>query len=72
MFVLDNGGRDLRGTEVEAAADEDPECGEQPLGYRRSVDGLGWFDGGHGLFVPIVFGHVSPLRVLFSEKFGEV
>ena len=40
MFVLDNGGRDLGGTEVEAAADENPECREQPLEDNRSVDGL--------------------------------
>ncbi len=71
MFILDNGGRNLGGTEVETTADENPECGKQPLGDRSSVDGLVWFDGGHGLFVPVVFGHVSPLGVLFSEKFGE-
>ena len=71
MFVLDDGGRDLRCPKVESAAADDPEYGEQPLGERRSVNSFVWFDGGHGLFVPVVFGHVSPLGVLFSEKFGE-
>ena len=72
MFVLDNGGRDLRGPEVEAGADEDPECWKQPLGYRRSVDGLVWFDGGHGLLSPVMFGDIGPLAILLRKKLGKI
>ena len=72
MFVLDNRGCDLFGTKVETTADEDPENGEQPLGCRRFSEGMFGCGGGHGLFAPIVFSHVGPLGILFSEKNVEV
>lgn len=72
MFVLDNGGRNLGGTEVETTADEDPECGEQPLGDRRSVDGLVWIDGGHGLLSPVMFGNIGPLAILLRKKLRKI
>ena len=72
MFVLDNGGRNLGGTEVETTADENPECGEQPLGDRSSVDGLVWFDGGHGLLSPVMFGDIGPLAILLRKKLGKI